>query len=461
MIGMCTAFSIGNQLLLNGSQAKVFECTLLSTPPFSFSVVASAHDPTLPAAEHTSKKDPIKLWMVSRSASGSLSIDERRIPADTDVTFADIGHGLPLNIHAGCRYQPTRIQSTSFQLLRPDFRSLFDVDPGSVLEAKQALEKVRKGAVGQAVSKDLRDLLDVDPGDHKALKSALDSVKKSAVDGSAFKDLNVLFSVDPENLEALKSALDHVKQSLVGLQGADARHPGVIDFRNKLCHNLLTLDAHHFDALVACARNIFIGISSICPFIGDAQESEHARQSLDEIESIVERDMQVANLTEQEREALIRQHEQMLEEHDRLKVKLGRKFDSFAPCLWSDIRNQVIASALASLHSIVYCHRTLRSAHHAKYRQPNREKWRTRLCVSSEILPLGPDPRRQNLSRKRRGPRVAAGAELAHVLDPRQYCAHVLCCLRNSGRPQRVPGACGVCHGGNALLGSRPSRLHA
>ncbi len=356
MIGMCSAFSIGNQILSttiqNGSQAKVFTCTLLSTPPATFSVVASAHDPTLPTAEHTSKPQPIKLWTVSRSASGSLSIDERRIPADTDVTFADAGHGLPLNIHAGCRYQPTRIQSASFQLLRPDFRSLFDVDPGGVLAAKQALEKIRKGAVGHAVSKDLRDLLDVDQGNHKALKSALDCVKKSAVDGNAHTDLNVLFSVDPENLEALKSALENVKQGLVGLQGADAKHPGVIDFRNKLCHNLLTLDAHHFDALVACARNIFIGICSICPFIGDAQESEHARQSLDEIESIVERDIQVANLTEQEREALIRQQELMLEEHDRLKVKLGRKFDSFAPCLWSDIRNQFITSAVASLHSV-------------------------------------------------------------------------------------------------------------
>jgi serine/threonine protein kinase len=363
MIGMCTAFSIGNQFLSAAIQKRppsnVFECTLHSTPPATFSVVASAHDPTVPAAEFTSQFQPIKLWTVSLSGTGSLSIDERRLPADTHVTFADTGNGLPVNIHAGCRYLPACIQSSSFQLLRPDFLSLFDVECSSAKALQAALSSVRQGAVGQPVSKELRDLINVDPANRKAFKTAIDAVKRSASDAGVSKDMAVLFSVACDDHEALKSALDDVKQGLLGVQGTDPKHPGMVDFRNMLCHNLLTLDVRHFDALVACTRNIFAGICSICPFIGDVQESEHARQSLDEIESIVKRDIQVATLTEQERETLVRQREQMLEERDRLKVKLDRKFDSFAPCLKRDISDQLVAGMFTRLYAAVHCRHAL------------------------------------------------------------------------------------------------------
>jgi hypothetical protein len=365
MIGMCTAFSIGNQFLSaaiqKGSPSNVFECTLHSTPSATFSVVASAHDPTVPATELTSQSQPIKLWTVSLSGTGSLSIEERRLPADTHVTFADTGNGLPANIHAGCRYLPSCIQSGSFQLLRPDFLSLFDVECSSAKALQAALSSVRHGAVGQPVSKELRDLINVDPANRKAFKAAIDAVKRSASDAGVSKDMAVLFSVASDDHEALKSALDDVKQGLLKVQGTDPKHPGMLDFRNMLCHNFITLDVRHFDALVACARNIFAGICSLCPFIGEAQEIEHAEQSLDEIESIVKRNIQVATLTEQERITLVRQRDQMFEEREQLKVKLGRKFDSFAPCLMRDIRDQLVAGMFTCLYAAVYCQHALPS----------------------------------------------------------------------------------------------------
>ncbi len=411
MIGMCTAFSIGNQFLSvaikKGSPSKIFECTLHSTPPATFTVVASAHDPTVPATELTSQSQPIKLWTVALSGTGSLSIDERMLPADTYVTFADTGNGLPVNIHAGCRYLPACIQSSSFQLLRPDFLSLFDVECSSAKALQASLSSVRQGAVGQPVSKELRDLINVDPANRKTFKTAIDAVKRSASDACVSKDMAVLLSVASDDHEALKLALDDVKQGLLKVQGTDPKHPGMVDFRNMLCHNLLTLEVRHFDALVACARNIFAGICSLCPFIGEAQEIEHAEQSLDEIESIVKRDIQVATLTEQERITLVRQRDEMFEERERLKVKLGRKFDSYAPCLMRDIRDQLVAGMLTRLFAAVYCQRCQVSVlivDDANYRQSKRQKRRARYSVSSEIQPVGPDPRRQNLSRKRRGP---------------------------------------------------------
>lgn len=406
MIGMCSAFSIGNQLLSaavqKGSSSNIFECTLHSTPSVTFSVVASAHDPTLPATELTSQIQPIKLWMVSLSGTGSLSIDERKLPADTHVTFADTGNGLPVNIHAGCRYLPACIQSSSFQLLRPDFLSLFDVECSSAKALQAALGSVRQGAVGQPVSKELRDLINVDPANRKAFKTAIDALKRSASDAGVLKDIAVLFSVASDDHDALKAALDNVKQGLLKVQGTDPKHPGMVDFRNMLCHNLLTLDLPRFDALVACARSIFAGICSLCPFFGEAQEIEHAKQTLDEIESIVKRDIQVATLTDQERITLVQQRNEMFEERERLKVKLGRKFDSFAPCLKKDISDQLVAGMFTCF--LLRCQVCVLIVNDENYRQSNRRKRRARHSVSSEIQPVGPDSRRQNLSRKRRGP---------------------------------------------------------
>lgn len=360
MIGMCTAFSMGNQTLSiviqKGSLCGVFECTVLSSPPETFSVVASAHDPTKPDAEKSAKAQTIKLWIVSKNPDdGSLTPDERKLPADTDVTFAGVSCGLPGNIYAGFRYQPTCIQAGSFQLLRPGFSSLFDVDASNFNAVKLALDRVRHGAFGQPVSrKELKHLLSIDPENHRALKEALDNIRRIAVESDISDDLRRLMSVEPEDHEALKLELDNLKQGF-GQQGADWKDPGVIDFRHKLCHNLLTLDQRHFDALVSCARNIFPSLSNVCSFIGESQESQHAKQSLAEIESIVKRDIQIDPLTQQEREVLICEREKLLEERDHLKEKLGRKFDSFAPCLKKDIQAQLTPGAFIFSHTFAYC----------------------------------------------------------------------------------------------------------
>jgi hypothetical protein len=350
MIGMCSAFSIGGQILTigapKGSISNVFLCKVHSSPPVTFSVVASAHDPSKPAADKSSKHQQIKLWMVTLSAAGDFNLDERKILADTHVTFSDDGYCLPSNIYAGCRYDPICIQGASFQLQRPDFRSLYDVGGASHEAVKCALDMVKRGAAGQQISKDLKDLLNVDADNHKALKFALDVVRKSALDSDMSAYLNALFSTDPEDHAALKSALDYIKQ---GLHGADFKYPGVIDFRNKLCHNLLTLDARSFDALVSCARNVFLGIQMIHPFVAQEHQPEYAGGILADIDRIVQRDMRVAALTDQEIKILVQQREQMLEERDRLKVRLSRKFDSFAPCLKRDIQDQLVPGALLLL----------------------------------------------------------------------------------------------------------------
>jgi hypothetical protein len=358
MIGMCTAFSMANQTLSigipKGSLCDVFECTIHSSPPETFSVVASAHDPTKPDAEKSAKAQAIKLWIVSKNLDdGSLNPYERKLPADTEVTFA--GVGLPSNIHAGYRYQPTCIQAGSFQLLRPGFSSLFNVDAGNFNAVKSALDRVRHCAFGQPVSsKDLKHLLSIDPENLLALQKALDIMRRTAAESDISIDLRRLMSIDPENHKALKLELDNLKQGL-GQQGADWKDPGVIDLRHMLSQTLLSLDQRHFNALVSCTRNIFISLSSLCSFIGEAQESQHARQSLAEIESIVKRDIQIEPLTQQEREVLIREREELLEVRDHLKEKLGRKFDSFAPCLKKDIQAQLIPGALNLSYAFTHC----------------------------------------------------------------------------------------------------------
>jgi hypothetical protein len=285
------------------------------------------------------------------------------------VSFSDAGCGLPLNIYAGCRYQLASIEAGSFQVLRPSFCSLFDVECRDINCLEVALNKVKKGAMGQPVSKDFKHLLNADSGSHSALKLALEDVKKGPVDCDISNYLISLISVDSENHEALKSALDKVKKVLVGQQVPEMKMPGVISFRNKLCHNLLTLETQQFDALVACARSMLQGVCNVHAFIYEDVEkgagagagevdSDHAEESLAEIERILKRDSNfqglVSTLSEHERDTVIQlreqlleereKREQMLEQHERLKVKLGRKFDSFAPCLKKDIQDQLAKS---------------------------------------------------------------------------------------------------------------------
>ncbi len=387
MIGMCSAFSIGNQILpigvQNGLPAGLFQCVVHSHPPVTLSVVASAQNPTVSAAAKPAKAEPVKLWIVSQGEGGVWKSDDRKLAADAEVSFLDAGHGLPSNIYAGCRYQATGAQVASFQLLRPDFRTLFVVDSGSMKAVKSALDRVRVSAVGQPISKNLKELLNVDPGNHEALKSLLQGLQSGAVDADASQTMKALLSADAEKHEALKCALEDVRLGLVGQQGAELKHPGLIDFRNMLCHNLLTFEPRHFDALTVCARAIFSGICNICASIGREQELKHAEQNLAEIERIVVRDVQYATLTEQERENLNRQHALMLEERDRLKQKLGRKFDSFAPCLRKDIQDQLITG-----HACLFgcAPRLTVTLNNVARRQSNRQKRGARLGVPSEIL---------------------------------------------------------------------------
>jgi hypothetical protein len=123
MIGMCTAFSLGNQNQLlpidiqKGSTSKPINCRIHSSPPVVLSVVASSSDPSDSGAPKPAKAQPIKLWTGCMNEEGVWVRDECRLPADTVVSFSDAGCGLPLNMHAGCRYQPTCIEAGSFQLL--------------------------------------------------------------------------------------------------------------------------------------------------------------------------------------------------------------------------------------------------------------------------------------------------------------------------------------------------------
>jgi hypothetical protein len=353
MIGNCTAFSIGNQLLPidveQGSPPKPFNCTVHSSPPVVLSVVASSSNPSDPSAPKPATAQPTKLWTGCMNGAGVWSRDERRLVADTMVSFSDAGCGLPLSIHAGCRYQPTCIEDGSFQLLRPNFCSLFDVDRSDLNDVKLALEKVRKSAVGQPISKHLRDLVNADPADHSALKLALEGVQAAK---HKPVDLKTLLSVDHENHAALKSALEEWKKTLV----SHTREPGVIDFRNMLAfNNMLTLEARHFEALVACARTMLAGVCIahrfVCP---NVEDSNCAEQSLAEIDRIVERDLSLQGLdstmTDHQRdgERLLDELEErmrLLEECDRLEEKkFVRKFDSFAPCLTKDIEDQLVES---------------------------------------------------------------------------------------------------------------------
>jgi hypothetical protein len=314
MIGMCTAFSIGNQPLSigiqKGSISNEFQCKVHSSPPVLLVVVSSAQNPSIPASEQTPdshEASPVKLWIKSINGNRSSSLDAR-IDAGVDVTFESLGFGLPLNIYSNFRYQTTCIQAGSFQLLRPGFRSFFDVVDSNNEEAvKSALEMVRKGAVGKAVPKP--GLLSVDPGDSDAIK----------------------------------------------------KDPGVLDFRHIVAHKLLAFDVQRIENLVACARSIFQGLSQICSIIGEDEEylftKESCLKSLAEIESIAQRNIRIELFTEDECQVLKRLEQQFHEERERnlrLKKRLTRKFDSYAPCYMKDIEDQLVPGALNFLDDFVY-----------------------------------------------------------------------------------------------------------
>ena len=224
---------------------------------------------------------------------------------------------------------------------------MFDVDRSDLNDVKLVLEKVRKSAVGQPISKHLRDLVNADPADHSALKLALEGVQAAK---HKPVDLKTLLSVDHENHAALQSAVEEWKRTLV----SHTKEPGVIDFRNMLACNLLTLEARHFEALVACARTMLAGVWRAHRFVfPNVEDSNCAKQSLAEIDRIVERDLSLQGLdstmTNHQRDCErllegLEERMRLLEECDRLEEKLGRKFDSFAPCLTKDIEDQLVES---------------------------------------------------------------------------------------------------------------------
>ncbi len=175
-----------------------------------------------------------------------------------------------------------------------------------------------------------------------------------------------LFNVEPEKQEALKLALESLRKAAVGHQISNqSKEAGVRDLRNIMFHDFLTLDTQDFQALVSCATQLLEAVRVVVSCIGGEHRSEFVGEALAEIADILIRDLNVARLSEDEREVLNRQNRQMLkelelmqQEKQALKVKLGRRFDSLAVCLKSDIQDDLDSSdnpiGRSGLHGTVY-----------------------------------------------------------------------------------------------------------
>jgi hypothetical protein len=170
-----------------------------------------------------------------------------------------------------------------------------------------------------------------------------------------------LFNISPENMGAFNTALDAVKKAAVGFQTSkSSKELGLRDLRNRLFHDFLTIDALDFDALVACAVQLLEGCRYCVGCINDYHLADYPEHALAEIQGengIVNRDMQIAALSNRDHEVLVSQRLQMLEELERfheekkvMKEKFGRKFDCFAVCLKKDISEQLIPSKLSTFH---------------------------------------------------------------------------------------------------------------
>ena len=108
----------------------VFQCTVQSSPPVSFDVMASDYDPTNSkfVAQPGAASLPVKLWTVSpnEKKAGFFNRKVQKISDKFDVTFSAKGSGLPPSIVAGRAYRPTCIKTASFELM-PELLS-FDAD---------------------------------------------------------------------------------------------------------------------------------------------------------------------------------------------------------------------------------------------------------------------------------------------------------------------------------------------
>ena len=197
-----------------------------------------------------------------------------------------------------------------------------------------------------------------DDGDTRSCEQLFNMMDMCAVFSSG-KENNCsefcsLFDVKHDKHAGLKAALDSVRKAAVGAR----------DSRNKLAHNLLTLGAQDFDALTSCARQLLPSVCSVLTSISGEHSTDYVKQALADIEDILKRDINSATLSDHERLVLVQQNRQLLEEREMraqlleerdrlqeeknvLKQKLGRKFDSFAPCLKTDIQDQLTSSTLA------------------------------------------------------------------------------------------------------------------
>lgn len=160
-----------------------------------------------------------------------------------------------------------------------------------------------------------------------------------------------LFDVDSGSLDNLQKALDSLQQAAKGTR----------DSRNKVAHNLLTSSQEDFDKLVVQVRNLFESIRKVASCVAGSLLSDHVQSVLDEIDSIIKRDIQIGTIDADELQKvvqyhrqllqLLEEHKQLVEEHGRLQEKTqvlaekhGRKFDCFNQCLRSHIQDQLIES---------------------------------------------------------------------------------------------------------------------
>ena len=160
-----------------------------------------------------------------------------------------------------------------------------------------------------------------------------------------------LFNVDSGSLDNLQKALDSLQQAAKGTRIS----------RNKVAHNLLTSSQDDFDELVVQVRNLFESIRKAASCVAGCLLSDHVQSVLDEIDSIIKRDIRIGTIDADEHQKvvqyhrqllqLLEEHEQLVEEHGRLQEKTqvlaekhGRKFDCFNQCLRSHIQDQLIES---------------------------------------------------------------------------------------------------------------------
>jgi hypothetical protein len=196
-----------------------------------------------------------------------------------------------------------------------------------------------------------------------------------------------LFNVDPAKHPILGTAMDSLQKSAHGTRLS----------RNKVAHNLLIASESDFNELADHAQKLLQSVRSVVSCVTDPLLTDHATNALAEIDSIRMRDIQVATLTEDERQKsfqyhrqlleLHEQHNQLIERHGRLQEenhnwrdKCGRKFDSVARCLKSHIQDKLIEGQSTCIFSH-FCYNQLQRIY-THIRKQNSSR-RTRHSIQS------------------------------------------------------------------------------